>query len=411
MADHNQKKNGYTLRRDLDVISRTGRACAMTTPFGQTDMASRAFLQTKKALDRFLGDNKSGIATQNQAMELHERLCRQYRNEKIRQGICLRYSELKKKDTIDLRSMQPDPEKRMTLKEPYPITQSDEYINHLKRMDRETAFCNAIPPLSDCVFRLSEIQRVHVKVMEIDEPSFAVILKLDLYIGKGSGFDITTSTTIRLIFLNDLRVTIDELKDSFTSYEQNKRIPYEMLGWSKDEVALWEIMNEEYYKKCYESLINGNADCNQNECEYLCHVMMMAISVCNYMLENNKISTKRTHKPKEGKARECVAMPADTNDRRKVRTIGTMQVTSRDIPRRVTIENIRHYRTPIWKARGGIRHYKNGKTVRFKESIRVRKALADQVTPEQIASLRATQLRLVENDPYTLEKLHKTNNT
>lgn len=403
------------MRHDINLLSPSGERFHMTTPFGRTDTNSYILMKTKKAVDKFVGSNDIGIITSNQAMELYTRLRREYKDEMIKAGISMRYSEIKKKDTIDLRSLQPDPSDTGSTKlfSSYPVTKSEKYRDYLKNLDRQSALCNAIPPLSECVFRLSETQRIHVKVMEIDEPGFTVTLKLDLYVGNGSAFDITTSSTLKFIFMEDMHVVVKKMDGCFTAYEQNKRIPHRTLEWNQNDVTLWETINEQYYKEYYSALLDVTKKTNDDndECVALGHTAMMAISICNYMLETNKVSTKRTSRTHTKSTMASSDAIESTKNELKVRTIGTIKVTSKDMPRKVTIENIRHYRTPIWKARGGIRHYKNGKTVRFKESIRVRKALADQVTPEQIASLRTTQLRLVENDPSTLEKLHKTNNT
>ena len=70
--------------------------------------------------------------------------------------------------------------------------------------------------------------------------------------------------------------------------------------------------------------------------------------------------------------------------KRIIRNVGSMRISSEKIPKVPSPETVTHYKVAVWKARGGIRRYKNGKVTTFAPCVKHRQCLkkfADNTAP------------------------------
>lgn len=114
---------------------------------------------------------------------------------------------------------------------------------------------------------------------------------------------------------------------------------------------------------------------NTNNAYELAKLFTHFILLANQELYMNKPKAIRKN-AKSTKAKRIVETDTSVQQPRKlVRTVGKISMQSEKPPKMPTRETIVHYKTAVWKARGGVRRMKNGKLVPFKESIRRRKCL------------------------------------
>ena len=76
---------------------------------------------------------------------------------------------------------------------------------------------------------------------------------------------------------------------------------------------------------------------------------------------------KAVRKKSAGNAvkKTAVSDISESMPKRIVRNVGSMKISSEKVPKVPSPETVTHYKVAVWKARGGIRHYKNGKVTTF----------------------------------------------
>lgn len=355
-------------------------------------------------------------------VERFDQMYRQQRKALTNSGYGLTKKQLMKKDTIDLRPLIPEgtiilhPD---TLYD-YPLRQSKEYMDYLMSMRTlENAFCLAVPPLSDFVFRLNNGRWFHVKLEKIDLPHWKITYQLQDYVMKDGLFRPGVQCIANIRFneiaeqkkdvLKELRGDVPPLnanihiEKSTTAQDLNRMVPYQELGWNDTDITMWEAYDEKYAKAAMKKMDEKDT----SGAEQLTRLTAMYIALTNYMLHANKPVISRKERP-DAKPQTIPKVPKDNNKddqqtlipeppERRVRTVGAIKVTSADIPRRPTMETIRHYKIAVWKARGGIRHMKDGRLIPFKECIKHRKALEGTPFAEQNQLPAQTVLRLKDN--------------
>jgi hypothetical protein len=177
------------------------------------------------------------------------------------------------------------------------------------------------------------------------------------------------------------------------------------LGFDKTDKELWQFFSENYSKNVMDLL----EETGTNSCIELIKYAMMCCCVTNYMLHGNKPKIVREPKTKDKAFPKPTAETADESQakapERRVRYIGAVKVTSTSMPREATPERVRHYKVAVWKARGGIRHMKDGRTIPFKESIRYRKKLKDKIPEQELAQ---TVLKLHDNSNIAFKNTDKS---
>lgn len=169
-----------------------------------------------------------------------------------------------------------------------------------------------------------------------------------------------------------------ELQASWDPHDINVMVPYEKMGWNKDQIRIWETMDKHYTEPVMANL----ASIGRSSCIELVKYAVLCCAVSNYVLYGNrptiqkqpKDSNHERPKPVKGEA----AIEEGPAPKRRVRTVGLVTMKSAGVPKRATPDTVRKWKVPSWKARGGVRHMSDGRLIPFKESIRHRKALMDK---------------------------------
>ena len=344
--------------------------------------------------------NETGISRQE--LKIYDVLCRDYARAMCEQKGLMKRSQLKKLDTVDLRPLKAKNDKTFIWQIPnYPIKHSAEYLCYLKSFDKQKAFCNAIPPFENLVYRINEGRWFHVRTVEVDPQNYSVCYEIQDYVlHENNTYAPGTWSKVKFTFNNNLTSDLRVL-DARSNYLQNLQIDGTSLGWNQTECQIWHTINEVHCKASEQKFV----DQGTSEGENLAHFAIMATGITNFMLHGNKpVIDRKTFpdRPAIATKTKTVLEPAKPVERR-IRTVGALKITSSKMPRETTMETVRHYKTAVWHARGGIRHMKDGRIVPFKESIRTRKALRDTITQEQLDELTKTTIRLKDNRPNKLD--------
>ena len=125
------------------------------------------------------------------------------------------------------------------------------------------------------------------------------------------------------------------------------------------------------------------------------------IVVANYELWLNKPKAIREKKAEEKQhvKKTSVADEAASQPKKLTRVVGGIKMQSAKVPRFPTKESVVHYKTAVWKARGGVRRMKDGRLIPFKESVRHRKCLQkDNDVPANHLILKGTVIKEKEKE-------------
>ena len=108
-------------------------------------------------------------------------------------------------------------------------------------------------------------------------------------------------------------------------------------------------------------------------------------------LEHNKSisnKSKAGHKKNPDGQEKQNPNPEDIPEK-IIRNVGLIRMTSARPPKVFSSKSIRNYKIPSWTARGHTRHYKSGKTVYIRPTVRHRKALKnpDGKIPQSVINI------------------------
>lgn len=347
-------------------------------------------------------------------------LLKEYNNALIDKGLMLRRRDLKTKDIIDLRdaltydeqsydeyhkaaNLKHDEAAGMQLPD-FPINEEiDEFFI-------ENSWYSFIPCFNEGVIQLNKARYIHYEILKMDIPNTTIDIRLHDYMQAQGIWQIGVQTTIHYDF-SHLPQTKDEyswIKHFKTAMKQeiangkpekqvweavydyiifafNKKtttdndivydalyqqIPFEELKWNKQSQTLWTDIVIAYAKAEKEKRFNDNGGTAAQDMFYIFQRM---IFWSNYLLSKNK--PKAVRSGNQYKKYTTIPEPGANQPRKLVRNVGNMHVTSVKPPKLPTQETVIHYKTAVWKARGGVRRLKNGKLVPFKECTKHRKCL------------------------------------
>lgn len=316
-----------------------------------------------------------------QEMDMYQDMLRQYCLALPEHGYGMKRRELKQKDIVDLTSMLPghakDDDNGLYY---YPMLKSKAYLDYLRSLSEDAILCNAIPCFQDMVLRVNKNRYIHCVTKAINLDAKTVTLWLHDYTAQSGVWSPGTSGTIDYRFYDGNRKVQTSTHDNQMTYAKIYGIiEPETMGWTPSQTALWEHIMENYCKRFENSLAKkGTSPLLELE-----QFTMASIAMTNYMLNGNKPKIERQPKRKGNGGRPQARKAENENvtpPERRIRYVGTIKVTSSKIPRKPTTESLRKYKVATWKARGGIRHMKDGRVIPFSESIRHRKCLMEKET-------------------------------
>lgn len=360
----------------------------------------------------------------NEIGEQINSMLRSYNQKLLEKGFMLKRSELRKKDFIDLRNV-------LT----YRGKSYEEYCKHVSQgcdqpdivfSQPMTLFIdnhfwyNFIPCFNEGVIQLNTARYIHYNILNINTIEKTMDIRIRDYFRMENIWQIGVQTTAHFNFQNTeieghipniewlnettkkhTNIINESVSESKQITEQKycnlatqkilntmlrksthsddmdfetiyKLIPYEEMHWTPKEISIWESLVLEY-------AINENhkrmEKYGTTAADDLIKIFIYAVTLSNYLLEQNKPKVLRSDNPPT--KRTIIADTNTSQPKRLVRTIGNIKMTSVKPPKLPTAETIIHYKTAVWKARGGIRRMKNGKLVPFKECVKHRKCLQD----------------------------------
>lgn len=291
--------------------------------------------------------------------------------------------QAKQLDRIDMTSMIAKGSTGKTSQIPsYPALKSKDFQNWWLGLEDEELFCAMVPCFTHTLWRLNLDRYLEIDIKETDlyEKTMRFTVQdygsYDGLWSPGIGGEIIATPSKK-----DGKNTYNlKLLSRTNQLDLFTKIPYDSMGWSKTDIELWNntVMKQAWITDRMMQQKHKTAALE------LARVGISCISLMNYMLWGNKPVIER--KPREKRSDSTEKPKTQTQTGPRVRTVGTIKIVSQKMPRPSTAETVRHYKVAVWKARGGVRHMKDGRLVHFKESIRTRKALKDKMDNEEIAA-------------------------
>lgn len=330
--------------------------------------------------------------------DIYEDLCREHCRKLIDDGYGMRRSAFKKLDAIDLRALPAKPGENVLTMPSFCLLDNTEYREYvIGVMDRQISesavldnlLCLIVPPFTEFGIYVTKHRYTYVKVMEIDMIGHSITAVVQDYtvrpeqINWVAGAKCTARISLERVHpgsrydVASYAVEI-ELQTSCDPHDINVMVPYEELGWNKDQIRIWETMDKHYTEPVMANL----ASIGRSSCIELVKYAVLCCAVSNYMLYGNRPVIQKEPKEEREKRPKPVKGEAATEEgpapKRRVRTVGLVTMKSAAVPKRATPDTVRKWKVPSWKARGGVRRMRDGRLIPFKESIRHRKALMDK---------------------------------
>ena len=310
-----------------------------------------------------------------------EAVQKEYCQELIKRGLAITRSELKSKDRIDVRPMLNNGEDDLTSNElpTNAILKLKEEYN--KNIDFNvwksvTGYYCQIPCYSEGSLQLTSHNYIYWKILTLDMSTGITKIYLKNYVAYDSCWLPAVEGIAE--FHADWNCYFEDTK---TMSDIMKLIPVSEFLWSKEDKLIWntlvkacEDFDENLYKQ-YETTMFKN----------IVSAFIKCIIITNYKLSQTKpVADRKSTNRKYTTAAITVEQP-----KKIIRTIGDIVFSSVKPPKSSSKETVIKYKVASWKARGGLRHMKDGRVIPFKESIRHRKCLnTDQATNVPVSVLK-----------------------
>lgn len=318
-------------------------------------------------------------------------LLRTYNSKLIEKGIGMSRAQLKKKDLMDLRdickyqkSYLENPDSKIPVIDSNAIT--DEFL-------QENYWYDYIPCFNEGVMQINTARYIYWKMNEVD----VINRKLDVFIRdyfrSNDVWQVGVSANLISIFpdIQTSRLKSDDslemdIKDYQLFSDIYRFISYDELHWTKPEIDIWEKFTIAYAENTEKRLLNKY---NTNNAIELAKLFVHFVLLSNQELYFNKPKAVR-NSSKSKTVKKQVVVESNNAPKQITRVVGRVTMKSIKVPKMPSAETVIHYKTAVWKARGGVRRMKNGKLVPFKESIRHRKCLMkDEEVPRTVLKFKS----------------------
>lgn len=264
-------------------------------------------------------------------------------------------------------------------------------------------FCY-IPCFTCGVFQLNTARYIKYEIESMDISNNCYILTVQDYLRHHDYWEVGVKATAELHFpVVDKEKIISEeimktpwefvdidIRNSVTFKDLYRAIPIEKMNWTTAQIEFWE----KYIVPYAESVENGiHKYKNCGSSENLMHIFLFCVILSNELLLQYKPKSDR--KNKSG-IQVKIEKGSDLGEPQKdkiIHAIGPICIKSEKTPKLYTKSRTVHYKTAVWKAKGGVRHMQDGRLVPFKESIRRRKCLKSDNSnvPQSIIQLKGNK--------------------
>lgn len=293
----------------------------------------------------------------------------------VNKGAAQKFSDLMKLDMIDLRdalhyehSVSP-----ALISEDVRLPEELDWAWMPKDLPEKLHGYGLIPCIQKGSFRINRHRFLYFEVKEVNvsEDFFVVFVRDYLRINDNwqtgvevefrvngiSGTDINTFTgNIGIISKRGNCEIYRDIPDNFINNSMAKEI--------------WQLVinNADYVRSEREKHAG-------NEFADIINLFCAMAYLSNYILMLNKPKAIRKKSAGNSVKKAVVSDISENIPKRIVRNVGSMRISSEKVPKVPSSETVTHYKVAVWKARGGIRHYKNGKVTTFAPCVKHRQCL------------------------------------
>lgn len=240
----------------------------------------------------------------------------------------------------------------------------------------KTGWLGTIPCMNKAMIRINTFRYIYYEVSDADIENKNYILFIQDYLYEKGNYIPGTGGIAKICF--------DEEKYAEAKILENTQILYTKLYRTCSAKDLkWTDMQ---YQLFNDTIIKYSDDLGTvlekygtNQFSELIMAFIAAVILINKTLYENKKNTQKKNKKHDVTTQAYIAVKGCPPPEKIIQKVGSQGLTikSEKEPKMPTIKSVTEYRTAQWSAKGYIRTYKNGKTVRVKPSVRHRKALME----------------------------------
>lgn len=322
----------------------------------------------------------------NQAEIMKEMLTR-HMEYLVSKGTAHKFSDLMKLDMIDLRdalhyehSVSP-----AIINEDVRLPEEMDWAWMPKGLPERLHGYGLIPCIQKGSFRINRHRFLYFEVKEVNVPDdfFVVFIRdysrmngswqagveVEFRVNGISGTDIAFTRNIGIISKRGNCEIYRDIPDDFFA--------------DSTEKEMWKLVvsNADYVRSEREKHAG-------NEFADIINLFCAMAYLSNYILMLNKPKAVRKKSAGDTGKKAVVSDISENTPKRIIRNVGSMKVSSEKVPRVPSPETVTHYKVAVWKARGGIRHYKNGKVTTFAPCVKHRQCLKKAGSDAALVTLK-----------------------
>lgn len=292
----------------------------------------------------------------------------------------------------------------------------------LNRPQSERNFFEIVPCFSEGVCQINDDRYIHWNIKNIDATNQTMAIQIMTYAEYTGVWCPETSLTFFVEFdktQNKLKVCAADgdvllhghLSAVYGMYDEHmlaalgKKFPEVYayakplnLNWTEKQKAIW---SEQIIKPACK-ITKQQCDANTHNGIIVFHIFIDCMTLLNQYLRTDKPKTtqKNSTEARQYTPKSQIEIAADAiQSDRIIRLVGDIPVHSTEIPKPPTPATVINYKTPAWTTRGHFRHYKSGKVVYIKETVRRRRcmqsSMAKKSVPQTIVKFKETEMTLV----------------
>ena len=282
----------------------------------------------------------------------------------IDSGECVKRSELRKMDTIDITKFAEECIREGKYAEAPAFHTTEE-----ERALYKSNWFVLIPPLSSGVIKLNRDRylKYSVEDLRLEDKEYTVLIEDYAY---EDGIWMMNWCFDSLIRYEDGEISHGETGRTFAS------ICEMVLDGDIDDVEFDEF-TKRYLRGGVLEQLKRNA--NSDDFVHMANVFIHAILKVNTeLMSGERPRAKRNTSSGTSSSKAVVDIDGKAPKKQIIRTLKSgITITSVKPPKAPNAENIRHYKVEAWNQRGHVRHYKSGKEVYIKPQVKTRKCFGD----------------------------------
>lgn len=293
----------------------------------------------------------------------------------VSKGAAHKFSDLMKLDMIDLRdalhyehSVSP-----AIINEDVRLPEELDWAWMPKDLPEKLHGYGLIPCIQKGSFRINRHRFLYFEIKEVNVPEDFFVVFIRDYSRMNGSWQAGVEVEFRVNGISGTDINVFTGNIGIISKRGNCEIYRDIPdGFFADgaEKEIWQLVvnNADYVRGEREKYAG-------NEFADIINLFCAMAYLSNYILMLNKPKAVRRKSAGNSGKKAVVSDISENMPKRIVRNIGSMKISSEKVPRVPSPETVTHYKVAVWKARGGIRHYKNGKITTFAPCVKHRQCL------------------------------------